>query len=361
MSYQEKLYDELVGLSYECVMDENVWQPLLLNLMPATGYQQGTLMIWDQRQTGPQLGSVNLLDPASVEAYNSYYCELDPGRDFTADSAVGYWYHDTRDLGQERMRRDPYYQELYRPFNLNTTACLKVHEANRVSIFLSLLTQRDAGAPSTENRSLLERLTPHLVRAGRMASRLNELRGECDRRDLLLDQQRAAQWLVDARGKVLLQNRAAEQLLLRGDSPMAVVRGQLKTTLHEATFSALLRRATDHRGAARAGWLPLGRTEMLVTPVPRHHALNPSSGPLALVALLDNQPRGELLADIFQLTPAERRLAELVSRGLTPEQSAQRLGVSINTVRSQLRALFRKTETERQAELAALFNRVGQH
>ncbi|MDP3816251.1 MAG: helix-turn-helix transcriptional regulator [Pseudomonas sp.] len=45
---------------------------------------------------------------------------------------------------------------------------------------------------------------------------------------------------------------------------------------------------------------------------------------------------------------------------MTPENCAERLGVSLNTVRSQLRALFRKTDTERQAELVQLFARVQQ-
>ncbi|MCY1283158.1 hypothetical protein D9M68_257350 [compost metagenome] len=360
MSRQEKLYDELVELAYECALDESAWQPLLERLMPATGHQQGTLLIWDQRQTGPQLGSVNLLDPASVDAYNNHYCEMDPGRDFTASSPAGFWYRDTFHLGAERMRRHPYYQELYRPFNLHTTACLKLHEADQVSIFLSLLTQRDARLPSQEQHQLLERLTPHLVRAGRMASRINTLIGECSRRDLLLDQQRTAQWLVDAAGKVVHQNLAAEQQLLTPGGPLTARNGLLRPQARSPEFLLLLRQATDRHGPARAGWLALDDTELLVIPVPQQHRLASSSRPLALVALLHNRPRSELLAEVFQLTPAERRLAELITQGLSPEQCGLRLGVTINTVRSQLRALFRKTETERQTELVGLFTRVGQ-
>jgi DNA-binding CsgD family transcriptional regulator len=60
----------------------------------------------------------------------------------------------------------------------------------------------------------------------------------------------------------------------------------------------------------------------------------------------------------YELRAGRRRLAELLSQGLTPEACALRLRVSINTIRSQLRALFRKTETERQSELINLFARV---
>jgi DNA-binding CsgD family transcriptional regulator len=81
---------------------------------------------------------------------------------------------------------------------------------------------------------------------------------------------------------------------------------------------------------------------------------------LTLLALLENQLQSPLLAELFQLSPAEQHLAELLAQGLTPDGCAERLNVSINTVRSQLRALFRKTETERQAELVSLFARVQQ-
>jgi DNA-binding CsgD family transcriptional regulator len=77
-----------------------------------------------------------------------------------------------------------------------------------------------------------------------------------------------------------------------------------------------------------------------------------------LLALLENQPQMGLLAELFQLSPAEQRLAELLAQQLSPEACAERLNVSINTVRSQLRALFRKTDTSRQAELVSLLGHL---
>lgn len=66
----------------------------------------------------------------------------------------------------------------------------------------------------------------------------------------------------------------------------------------------------------------------------------------------------KLSAELFQLSPAEHRLAELLAQGLTLEGCAVRLNVSINTVRTQLRALFRKTGTTRQVQLINLFTRL---
>lgn len=59
----------------------------------------------------------------------------------------------------------------------------------------------------------------------------------------------------------------------------------------------------------------------------------------------------------FRLSKAEARVATLLSDGLAPRMIADRLNVSIHTVRSQLQAIFNKTDTSRQAELTSLILR----
>lgn len=62
----------------------------------------------------------------------------------------------------------------------------------------------------------------------------------------------------------------------------------------------------------------------------------------------------ERLRARYHLTEAEARVAAHVGRGLSPKESAAALGTSWNTVRHQLRRVFAKTHTGRQAELARL-------
>jgi DNA-binding CsgD family transcriptional regulator len=60
----------------------------------------------------------------------------------------------------------------------------------------------------------------------------------------------------------------------------------------------------------------------------------------------------------FGLTAAEARAAGLIAQGLSPEQAAQQLNIAVETARSQLKAVFSKTGTHRQSELAALLARL---
>lgn len=65
-------------------------------------------------------------------------------------------------------------------------------------------------------------------------------------------------------------------------------------------------------------------------------------------------PSAEVLGGLFDLTPAEARVARCVGEGLTVHGIALKLGVSVETVRTQMRAALRKTGMPRQIDLAAL-------
>lgn len=62
----------------------------------------------------------------------------------------------------------------------------------------------------------------------------------------------------------------------------------------------------------------------------------------------------ELLKKSYNLSEAESEVAIGLTNGLTLDQIAESNKVSINTIRSQLRSVFQKTGTSRQAELVNL-------
>lgn len=69
-------------------------------------------------------------------------------------------------------------------------------------------------------------------------------------------------------------------------------------------------------------------------------------------------PDETLLRRAFGLTPAEARLAVALTAGSGLGPAAATLGVGRETARTQLRSVFAKTGTRRQAELSALLSRL---
>jgi DNA-binding CsgD family transcriptional regulator len=69
-------------------------------------------------------------------------------------------------------------------------------------------------------------------------------------------------------------------------------------------------------------------------------------------------PPPEVLAALFDLSPAEGRVARAIVAGGTVEEVAGIVGTSRETVRSQLKSVYAKTESEGRAELIDLLRRL---
>lgn len=67
----------------------------------------------------------------------------------------------------------------------------------------------------------------------------------------------------------------------------------------------------------------------------------------------------QALRNVFHLTPAEARLADLMGEGDDLAAASVKLGVATSTLRTHLKSIFQKTGTSRQADLVALITRLN--
>ncbi len=66
------------------------------------------------------------------------------------------------------------------------------------------------------------------------------------------------------------------------------------------------------------------------------------------------EPNCEWLAALHQLTPAEKNVTLNLARGLSTVEVARKLSISVATLRTHLRNLYRKTQTHSREELVVL-------
>lgn len=174
--------------------------------------------------------------------------------------------------------------------------------------------------------------------------------------------------VVDADARVLLVNRAASGVLAAGDG--LGLRGERLTIAEPAAAAALRRvlRAAAAGPASEGGGQivvprPSGRRAyaLLATPLPGTTELS-AGRPAVLLHLVDPESHRRLagvnLRRLYGLTAAEADLAAGLLHGLRLEDFAEERGVRLTTVRTQLRALFEKTDTNRQPELVRLLTRL---
>jgi DNA-binding CsgD family transcriptional regulator len=73
-----------------------------------------------------------------------------------------------------------------------------------------------------------------------------------------------------------------------------------------------------------------------------------------LVGIGHGVPSLAMLHALFDLTPAEARLAASLAAGLPLKAAAARQQIQLSTARSYLETIFRKTATRQQSQLVAL-------
>jgi len=172
---------------------------------------------------------------------------------------------------------------------------------------------------------------------------------------------------IDRFGLVLDANDEAHRIF---DGDLDIRQRRLTTIDREASISLqmLTNRILVTREDAPLATQPIvvrrtGKSPIVirVLPVPSA-ARNPFLGARVLLTFTVIRARPRLdqvsLQRVFLLTPAEARLAALLTEGLSPEAVAERVGVKRETARKQLRAIFAKTDTNRQAQLVALLSNL---
>ena len=173
--------------------------------------------------------------------------------------------------------------------------------------------------------------------------------------------------LDDAKAIIYLNNRAqtclGESLTAKGGRLAALDRlsdGLLQNTLNDALDGS------GHRSERRQA-LALARAErraLIARIVPvEPEARSALDGAAVIVILVDPEdclePSHSMLQQVFGFTPSETRVATRMMCGESLTEIADATGVSVGTVRSQTKALFAKTHTNRQAELVALLTRLA--
>jgi len=174
-----------------------------------------------------------------------------------------------------------------------------------------------------------------------------------------LDVQAVAIALYGLNGQAVFLNRGMQRLLRADEKALsahALLGMAPVNAAHRRRFAAMLQDALN----GVAGEMPLPRSE---GPPPYLVSCQPLDGQGVMVTVLDAAPRRlpshTFLREAFGFTPAEAALALDLADGLAAADCATLRGVSVHTVRSQLRSLFGKTGTSRQAELVTLILAMG--
>lgn len=302
-----------------------------------------------------------------LRSYAGHYAGMNPWNQMLARMPVGQALPSECIVPPDVLRRSEFYNEWLRPQeDIGTGGGITVFRSGSRFLRVSCnIRFRDANRLQPLLVETLNLLGPHL---GRSFAIMRALAGATigDTLKAQLEMSATPAFVFDRRGRVRFANGPAERLARDGefvklvagrfsfgdrDSDAALRRAL--NTLSDRDYlnfdgSLAVRSATTGR-VAGAALAPYRSTRMPVEPL----QFLVEDQPVAILFLRIPPERFDA-AIAFNLTKAESSLAAGLAEGRTLQSLAEERQVSLNTVRSQLKAVFAKTNTRRQAELVAL-------
>ena len=353
--FQEKHFAESVDALYQCITDEAQW-PAALQAISKLMDTPGVSVL----RTTPRADSLLDMralnqDPETQLLYREYYWQFDPTHAATRDAPVGQWI-DCSDLLDPRTTPQPeYVQDYALKHGIRWVAGGKVHGDDEVCVIVGLQRGSD-GLPFEEDcRRRFEALAPHVKRASLLSAELQGLRKQRAFAAAALDEMPHAAFVVDATGRMLQTNRAAESLLAVAPAgPLRSKNGllQLVSAARQPRLAAALAEACG-KGARKAAAFQERAGPKATRWAIRVVPLQSLAG-AALVYAADLPalpPPARLLQEVLGLTPGEAGVAFLLADGLNVKEIAAARGVTEFTVRTQMRVLLSKAGARRQSEL----------
>lgn len=369
MSEAEKR--DVTAALYEAALQPEAWPSALTQLGDMIGGTWSVLAAFGRDLPVPFVTQDAAGDATHLAFFTSHYNDpaTNPAIPRLMAAAPGTIILREETMSDAEWARIGLYREVYRPIGVHHSlgACILNDESHVVVLGIS----RPARCGRYTNRELavLRQALPHLQRSMQISFRLGDLQSYKTAYETLWDSMASGVILLDRDSKVLWANQAASSTLTSDDG-LANRNGCLAaaSAKENIALQALISAAvatSQGRHLSPGGSLSLSRPSrarplaLLISPI----RLEPGfvRRPAAVVFVTDpgRQPvaASEVLRQLYGLTRREAALAALLVRVVDLREAAEQLGVSMHTARTQLRFIFRKTDTCRQSELVALLLR----
>jgi DNA-binding CsgD family transcriptional regulator len=349
--------DDVVVALFASLLDDAPWSAFLERLATAASAAWATLILTPRAGDQPGMILTPGADPGIGLDYTRRLFANDP---FTG-LPEGKVSHFREFVSAAALDRNVAYREFLSQTSSDEVLGLDIREAGGLELRLRLTRAADQPPFDPSDYQRLEQLVPHLRTALRLFDRLAT--GETERGIYAgaVAQMAVGVVILDWRGKVIRLNARASEILAECDG----------VALHNATIriddSELARQLhariihTDDAGLLTLRISrPSGHGDLLLIAGSANAPdyLVAGGGPATVLFLNDpvRSPRisANALRDLLGLTQSEAGIAANIASGLSLADVAVHHGISPNTVRAHLRAIFNKTGVKRQSQLVHL-------
>jgi DNA-binding CsgD family transcriptional regulator/PAS domain-containing protein len=363
MTEQARL-SRLIADMYDATLEPGQWSEVLARIVAFVGGHGGCLLAKDATSRDIDAHWQTGVEPHYLRLYNETYSKIGPVAALTFGD-VGQIVSVPEVVPYDEFRRSRFYVEWAEPQGWIDVAVAVLDKSAGGWGLLGVSRNAANGMVDDEMRRRIALVVPHIRRALRIGRAFERRQADAATFADVLDRLSAGLLLLDAQGRIVHTNAAADDMLRDGRLLRAIGRRlaggdpQAERALRE---TAILPRAA---GLGREGVLVPLRTcdgeRYIARAMPLASAALRGAGetPEATTAVFVRRatmdaPSPDVIAESYKLTPTELRvLFALVDGGGVPDVAAA-LGIAETTVKTHLARLFAKTGARRQAELVKL-------
>lgn len=261
---------------------------------------------------------------------------------------------------REELESDPFYSVFLRSHGLGWCVGTVLRTDAGADFVLSVEKAYAKGPVIQAAVDTLDQLRPHLERAVSLSTSIGRERA----RTVVNVMQSIgipAAALTPTAGLIVANDhflRCAPSIQIGGANQVSFADSKAQAAFGEALAASNSRALTETR---RSIVVPrLGQSSMLIAHLlsigrAARDIFSDGTSILLITHLVEQMaPDPKLLANLFELTPTEARVAGLLVEGRSVKAIARMQGVATNTIRMQLKSVFNKTGVHRQAQLVSL-------
>jgi DNA-binding CsgD family transcriptional regulator len=365
-----ELPDELLNLIYDAATEEELWTPALVRIADLTDSLGGFIFGVDNRaRVVPFTFNVRISED-SHQVYRERHI-VNPWSAYMNHAPVGMFVQSDHLVPLRELQRSSFHDEVLRPQGLDHNVMVVLAAKQDFQVGFNMFRSKRQGPFEETELRLFRDLFPHLRRALLLGFRLDGYKALQRAEFHVLDRLSVGIVLLDRMAKAVLVNAAARAMT--ADDGALRLRNATLTAVAAPHSHRLERLIQAALGQVPVGTMSIphphdGRLLTILVSSMRSRDIDRFRGlglrdVAAMVFIVDPaRPLdipAEWIMDAYGLTQAEARVALAAASGASVPETAHRLNISPNTVKTHLRRVFAKTGTTRQAELAAMMASIS--
>ena len=360
--------DEFVHAIYGAVLDPEQWGPAVSRMAALVEAPHAGVFDSDFAAGIVHRTVLFGIEEANNRRYMEEFAAIDPRVPVALGNNKLAWLSDYDYFTEEFRKGDRFYREyIYANGGGETLLTTFAKEGSRLGTGVVV---RGSSQEKVADvlRQRLDAVTPHLDRAVKLSRRFAAIASEAILGHTVLDAMNEPLACAMTEGRLHRANLAFEETLRSGHI-LTNKHGILQ--LRDMTLQAQFLRAVkeccriaeggssndpDAQFTFRVDQVDGPPSFITVAPLAAAHFKSWAGRPCALIRIDEpvRKVSSEILVEALGLSAAEARLVSALCEGGPLSEAAERIGISLNTAKSQLASAFSKTNTTRQSELLAL-------